>query len=134
MNIGTRITQRLKALNWERRDLLDRVYGLSAQALSNLIRRGSKRSEWDEQIAAALDVSVLWLVYGKDEHTAQGAKQDFDTYIAATVFPKSKREHLSDKISLALENINEDGLLVAIGRIETLVEEYPRKAKQTPSS
>jgi hypothetical protein len=68
MNIGKRIEQRLLDLHWERNDLLSRVPDLSAQALSNLIRRDSKRSEWDEVIAAALGVSVLWLVYGRDTH------------------------------------------------------------------
>lgn len=65
MNIGRRIEQRLKDLGWERKDLLDRVPELSPQALSNLIRRDSKRSEWDELIAGALGMSVLELVYGK---------------------------------------------------------------------
>lgn len=67
MNIGGRIVQRLSALKWERKDLLEKVPDLTAQALSNLIRRDSVRSEWDEVIADALGVSVLWLVYGKEE-------------------------------------------------------------------
>lgn len=66
MNIGSRIQHRLQELHWERRDLLERVPDLTPQALSNLIKRDSKRSEWDEANAAALGVSVLWLVYGKD--------------------------------------------------------------------
>ena len=67
MNIGGRIKQRLNQLRWKRKDLLDRVEGLSDQNLSNLIRRDSLRSEWDTRIASALGVSVLWLVYGADE-------------------------------------------------------------------
>lgn len=66
MNIGKRIEQRLNELNWERKDLLAKVPDLSTAALSNLIRRDSKRSEWDERIARALEVSVMWLVYGKE--------------------------------------------------------------------
>ena len=66
MNIGGRIVKRLKELNWDRRDLLDRVPDLTPQALSNLINRDSVRSEWDERIADALGVSVLWLVYDRD--------------------------------------------------------------------
>jgi len=66
MNIGHRIVQRLQERQWERKDLLDAVPDLTPQALSNLIRRDSKRSEWDEAIASALDVSVLWLVYGQN--------------------------------------------------------------------
>jgi hypothetical protein len=64
MNLGKRIEQRLKDLNWDRKDLLEKVTELTPQALSNLIRRDSRRSEWDEAIAAALGVNVLWLVYG----------------------------------------------------------------------
>lgn len=67
MNIGGRIAQRLTALGWERKELLSRVPDLTPQALSNLITRDSKRSEWDEAIAQALGVSVLWLVYNYDE-------------------------------------------------------------------
>jgi hypothetical protein len=64
MAIGKRIEARLKELSLERKDLLARVPGLSAQALSKLILRDSKRSELDVQIAEALDMSVLELVYG----------------------------------------------------------------------
>lgn len=70
-------------LHWERRDLLERVPDLTPQALSNLIKRDSKRSEWDEAIAAALGVSVLWLVYGKDgdgTSSAHSAAQPRATY------------------------------------------------------
>jgi hypothetical protein len=66
MNMGKRIEVRLNSLNWKRKDLLQRVPDLTDQALSNLIRRDSKRSEWDELIAEGLGVSVLWLVYGRN--------------------------------------------------------------------
>lgn len=66
MNIGGRIQQRLEALGWKQKDLLERVPDLSAQSLSNLIRRDSVRSELDVVIAEALGVSVMWLVYGDD--------------------------------------------------------------------
>ena len=65
MNIGGRITQRLAELGWERRDLLTLIPDLTPQSLSNLICRDSKRSEWDQVIAEALGVDVMWLVYGK---------------------------------------------------------------------
>ena len=65
--IGGRIQQRLEALGWKQKDLLDRVPDLSAQSLSNLIRRDSVRSELDVVIAEALGVSVMWLVYGDDQ-------------------------------------------------------------------
>jgi len=64
MNMGRRIADRLGELGWKQRDLLDRVPDLTPQALSNLITRDSKRSEWDLAIAHALGCSVLWIVYG----------------------------------------------------------------------
>ena len=67
MNIGSRIQQRLNELGWQRKDLLSRIPDLTPQALSNLINRDSVRSEWDEAIAGALGVSVLWLVYNRSE-------------------------------------------------------------------
>lgn len=66
MNLGKRIEAKLAELGWRRNDLLDRVPGLTAQALSNLIRRDSKRSEWDVAIATALRMSVMDLVYGPE--------------------------------------------------------------------
>lgn len=66
MNLGKRIEHRLKELGWERKALYDAIPELTPQALSNLIKRDSKRSEWDTQIAHALHVSVLWLVYGDE--------------------------------------------------------------------
>jgi hypothetical protein len=67
MNIGGRIDQKLSDLRWERKDLLEKVPELSVQSLSALIKRDSKRSELDEDIAKALGVSVLWLVYGHED-------------------------------------------------------------------
>lgn len=125
MNIGKRIEARLKSLGWERKDLLDRVDGLSAQALSNLIRRGSKRSEWDEAIANALGTNVLWLVYGRADNYFQQTPEIY------AITPKSKRQKLSDQITAALEKINEDGLIFALGSIEAVIERYPRDTKQT---
>ena len=52
MNLGKRIEARLKELNWERKALYDAIPELTPQALSNLITRDSKRSEWDLKIAA----------------------------------------------------------------------------------
>lgn len=65
MAIGKRIEQRLEELGLNRSDLLHKLPDLTAQALSALIRRDSKRSEWDEKIADALGLSVLDLVYGR---------------------------------------------------------------------
>lgn len=66
MKLGKRIEHRLKELNWERKALYDAIPELTPQALSNLITRDSKRSEWDLKIAAALNVPVDWLVYGSE--------------------------------------------------------------------
>lgn len=78
MNIGKRIEQRLQELGWERNDLLARVPDLSPQSLSNLIRRDSKRSEWDTKIAEALDVDVVWLVYGELPSRVESPKAHYD--------------------------------------------------------
>lgn len=67
MNLGKRIAQRLKELGWQRNDLIDRVPGLSAQTLSALILRDSKRSEFDVGIAKALGVQLSWLNSGLGE-------------------------------------------------------------------
>lgn len=72
MAIGSRIVERLTELHWERNDLMEKVDGLTPQALHNLIKRDSKRSEWDEAIAEAMGVTVLWLVYGKDTAYREG--------------------------------------------------------------
>jgi len=82
MNIGGRIQQRLDQLKWQRKDLLERVEGLSDQNLSNLIRRDSTRSEWDTRIASALGVTVLWLVYGIDDDHGY-VQQNREAYDAA---------------------------------------------------
>jgi len=67
MNLGSRIKKRLEQLGWERSRLIELVPDLTPANLSALIRRDSKRSEFDEEIAKALGVSLLWLVYGHDE-------------------------------------------------------------------
>jgi hypothetical protein len=64
MAIGKNISACLARLGWSRKDLLERVPNLTPQALSNLILRDSKRSEWDQAIAEALGVSIYDLVYG----------------------------------------------------------------------
>lgn len=92
MNIGGRIVERLTELKWERKDLLERVPDLTSQALYNLIKRDSVRSEWDERIAEALGVSVLWLVYNKlpktDEKSIAAQEPSNLEY-----FPKAHTQH-----------------------------------------
>ena len=83
MNLGKRIEARLKELEWERSRLLGAVYGLTPQALSNLIVRDSRRSEWDVEIAKALGVSVSWLVYGEEIGGSKNAAEPLaDQYTA----------------------------------------------------
>lgn len=97
-------------------------------------------------VARAFGVDVAYLVTNHGEalksqntkpsenHAVNQMQSSYENKVAGTIKPKSKRDKLSDRINQALERINEDGLLVAIGRIETLTEEYPRVVKQTPSS
>lgn len=97
-------------------------------------------------VARAFGVDVAYLVTNHDEAMESKNTKPGESYavnqpqtsyankVAGAIKPKNKRDKLSERINQALEHINEDGLLVAIGRIETLAEEYPRVAKQTPSS
>jgi len=112
MAIGKRITDRLNTMGWDRSDLMDRIPSLTPQALSNLIRRDSKRSEWDTEIAAALGVSVLWLVYGID---AEYAKHD------TTVL--TLREADAGPLNRLMQTaatLPRDDLLILIGRAEEM--------------
>lgn len=128
MAIGKRIVERLEALGWSRTDLLCRVPDLTAQALSNLIRRDSVRSEWDERISDALGVSVTWLVYGK---TTDVARQEPSNYSVVKLPIKSKRGANIDRILSNLSKTSDDGLLVAIGKIEEVAARYPIEMKKT---
>lgn len=118
MAIGKRIEQTLKRRGWERSDLMEKIPNLTPQALSNLIRRDSKRSEWDESIADALGVSVMWLVYGH-EHT----------YPTAKVRPLAAREpDATGPIGKAIELLKattKEGQLIALGRLEEIALRYP---------
>lgn len=99
-----------------------------------------------EALARSFGVSVAYMVTDHDEALkSQNAElgenyavnqqlTGYDNKVAGSIKPKSKRDQLSERINQVLEHINEDGLLVAIGRIETLAEDYPRVAKQTLSS
>lgn len=121
MAIGKRIVETLKKRGWERANLMEKLPELTPQALSNLIRRDSKRSEWDEAIADALGVSVMWLVYGKDI-----------TYSKANVrdLPAREPEAVAPNITKAIQILNStsnEGQLIAIGRLEELALRYPAK-------
>lgn len=111
MNLGKRIEARLNELNWTRNQLLEKVTELSAQALSNLIVRDSRRSEWDEQIAKALGVSVLWLVYGYDDMPraeAPAAVYDFQSAPIKSVIEIMKKlepERQNEVIAFAEERL-----------------------------
>ena len=64
MSLGKRIEERLAEKGWPRKKLMDAVPALTPAALSSLIKRGSKRSELDVEIAAALGVRLEWLNAG----------------------------------------------------------------------
>lgn len=117
MAIGKRIEEMLGRLKWQRSDLMARVPTLTAQALSNLIRRDSARSEWDEQIADALGVSVLWLVYGKDASYPKTQK---------VTDLKTREPDTIDRAAAIMATMSRDGQLVAIGRLMELAQQYPR--------
>lgn len=121
MAIGKRIEQRLADLGWRRNDLIDKLPDLTPQALSNLIRRDSVRSEWDEAIAEALGVSVLWLVYGR---TDDGA---------CKTVPLQAREPEPPAYSTTVQQIIEttasmspEGQLVLLGRAQELAMKFPK--------
>ena len=122
MALGKRIHELLQRPGWDRKRLLDAVPGLTPQALSNLIRRDSRRSEWDEQLAQALGVSVTWLVYGRDDYQAR-----------AKVIPLQAAEPpamsglLSELVALA-RGLDERGQTELIGQARMLANLYPAKA------
>ena len=111
MAIGKRIAQRLEALGWSRSQLMDAVDGLTPQALSNLITRDSKRSEWDEAIAQALGVSVMWLVYGRDDAYSHGS---------ATVIEAQEASPALRRLIAAASRLTRDDQLVLVGRAEEM--------------
>lgn len=103
MAIGKRIVERLEQLKLPRQYLFDSIPDLTPQALSNLIKRDSKRSEWDEKIAAALQVSVLWLVYGKEtEYPTPATSTQFQ---AAEPIPFESEKAL--KVRTILRQLND---------------------------
>lgn len=119
MAIGKRIEERLSKLGMDRAQLMEKLPSLTPQALSNLIRRDSKRSEWDEAIADALGVSVLWLVYGYDH-----------SYSKANVrnMPVKEPAALPSNIAKAVELLrttSKEGQLIALGRLEEIALRHP---------
>lgn len=121
MAIGKRIDARLQAVGWTRAQLMEKVFGLTPQALSNLIKRDSKRSEWDEAIAEALGVSVMWLVYGREEN-----------YQGGEVRILTAREPLPEPINRLVavaQSMTRDGQLVLLGRAEEMARDHGAKAK-----
>lgn len=122
MALGKRIAQRLSELNWKRKDLLAAVPELTPQALSNLIRRDSARSEWDMDIARALRVSVLWLVYGHDGNLAQVTYDDAAGPV--TVLP-SKEPDAIDRLVTIARRLPPEAQFILLGRAEELADRYP---------
>lgn len=120
MAIGKRIEKRLADLGWERRDLLAELPTLTPQALSNLILRDSKRSEWDQAIAKALRVSVNWLVYGDEQ-----------SYTPANVVNFCVKEpefsgRIGELVQLA-ETMSDEAQRELIGMAKLLAAQCPRE-------
>ena len=147
LTLGIRVKSRLKDLGKKPQWLADQIAWrfpgskCDVKCISALISRKSQTTIYAIQIAEALEVSLAWLLDGtgsmfpeQSPNSVNQTQVAYENKVAAAIMPKTKREKLSERIGQAIERINEDGLLVAIGRIETLVEEYPREAKQTPSS
>lgn len=126
MAIGKRIEQRLNDLKWKRRDLMDRVPDLTPQALSNLINRDSARSEWDMQIAEALGVSVMWLVYGIDQTYTPVDR-------APNVTTLEIREPGLTELEALARQLSEAGLRELIGQARLLATIHPR-TKANPAA
>jgi hypothetical protein len=130
MALGKRIEDRLNQLGWKRRDLIESVRGieLSEQALSNLIRRDSKRSEHDEAIAEALGVSVLWLVYG---HESNYVKNSPNTKVLEYRASEPKgREILINTLFEIVQTLSEVSIAELIGHAKQMsANSLPDKTK-----
>lgn len=128
MAIGKRIEQRLKDLEWERADLLSALPDLSAQALSNLIRRDSKRSEWDQAIAKALKTSVLWLVYGEQDEspTKLCERENTEYQDNVTMLPQPPVDPLLSELIALEKTMNERGQIELIGQARMLAHLHPK--------
>lgn len=124
--IGKRITARLKHLGWERKDLLNALPELSPQALSNLITRDSRRSEWDEALAKALGMHVMELVYGQKPPA-------WDSHKVKALPVQEGPPPTIQKIIEAASNMSPEGQYVLLGRAEELALKYP-KAKANHAS
>lgn len=127
MGIGKRIKDTLEKRGLQRADLMEKLPGLTPQALSNLIVRDSKRSEWDEAIADALGVSVMWLVYGKEIAYEKSNVRNL---------PTREPDALPANIAKAIDYLkatSKEGQLIALGRLEEVALRYPA-AKANHSS
>jgi hypothetical protein len=124
--IGKRITDRLEELGWVRGDLLNALPDLSPQALSNLITRDSRRSEWDEAIAKALDMHVMELVYGQRPPAWDNQN------VTALPIHDAPPPTIQKIIEIA-NSMSQQGQYVLLGRAEELVLHYP-KAKANHAS
>lgn len=127
MALGKRIAARLTELGWKQRDLLDRIPTLSPQALSNLIRRDSVRSEYDQLLAEALDMDLFELVYGRK------AQPYPPTPGIIQLKAREKTKGPIDELMAIAENMSERGVIELIGQARMLAGIHP-KAKPNHSS
>lgn len=124
MGIGKRIEQRLEKLGWERKDLLAAVDGLTQQSLSNLIRRDSKRSEWDEAIATALGMHVMELVYDRPPPTATASNVINISAQEPRALPYSD---LAIQLAILADQMNDNGKWELLGTAKVLARIHPKQ-------
>jgi hypothetical protein len=128
MAIGKRIEQRLEALEWKQRDLIERVEGLTPQALWNLIKRDSVRSEWDVEIAKALQCSVMWLVYGVED-----APYQIDA-TPSQVPSIARARDAADEIAELVRTMTLKGQWITLGEVRQLAKQYQAQAANSTDS
>lgn len=73
MNMGARIKGLLTERGWKQADLLERVPEMDAGALSAIIKRDSRFSEYALGISRAFGVSLDFLIFGIEERPASAA-------------------------------------------------------------
>ena len=130
MNLGKRIELRLEELEWDRKALFELVPELTPASLSAMIRRDSKRSELDVQIAKALGVRLEWLNEGELPKLLTEMILDQQPQGVQKFTRRREEEHpaITEVIKLMLE-MEEAGKWKLTERAEILAERYPLASK-----
>lgn len=79
MNMGARIKGLLAERGWKQADLLERVPEMDAGALSAIINRDSRFSEYALGISKAFGVSLDYLIFGIEDQPAKTVTQVTDS-------------------------------------------------------